>query len=62
MERKRLTGVGTVFLISVALVQGLVFGAAIVPSYQIQVRLDTQGHMLFGEESISFERYRQDLE
>ncbi|MCD6142248.1 M1 family metallopeptidase [Candidatus Bipolaricaulota bacterium] len=54
MGERRLIGVGAAFLISVALIQGLVFGAAIVPSYQIQVRLDTQGHMLLGEESISF--------
>jgi len=29
-------------------------GAAIVPSYGIQVRLDTEKHVLLGEESISF--------
>jgi len=39
-------------LVAVALVQSLLLGASLTPSYEIEVRLDTEQHVLLGRESI----------
>lgn len=42
------------FSIAMAMVQALAGGMPIRPHYDIKVRLDTENHVLLGEESISF--------
>lgn len=54
MERKHLIGSVAAVLVGVALVQILAFGAGLTPSYRIKVQLNTEKHMLFGEENITF--------